>query len=545
MKPTLPPAALAAAAGLLMLACGPARQVAPAPGGEGQPRHGGSLSVRMPTDMFDFDTTYVGQSTPNSWGTGLGHVNLLDFKVGPDVGYADAILTPELAERWEVSPDAKTFTFHLRKGVKYQEKAPVASREITSADVKWSFEYISRTGEFATKNLPKSQGDWMFTTLEGVDTPDPSKVAVRFKAPFAPFVYYAASERLNPIYPREVYEQDGNFKAKLIGPGAFQLDDAATQRGARWTFKKNPGYWEAGKPYLDEVRFLPIPDDGTAQAAFQTKQIDLLDMDLSLQAADDLAKARPDGVMYRYPSPTPMQLFWNVQRPPMNDYRVRQAIALAIDRDEFIKTFTGGQGTWAISGALAGVFSQEELRGIQKFDPERARQLLREAGYTDTFSIEMNYPGKAYGDQFITEMELLQAQLRKIGIQLVFKSQDKEAFSASKKTGEYFINLTRSANLEGDIADWVFSMYHQDSRQNNYHVKDPQLTARLEAMQGITDGAKRKEEVRAISKYVYDKGWGLSIYHGMEHNFWTNQLKNYAPNFWKKGPPVVNSWLER
>lgn len=532
------------AAALMALACGPARQAAPTETSD-QPKPGGTLTVKMPTDMFDFDTTYVGQSTPNSWAGGWAHIHLLDFETGPKVGYADAILKPELAERWEVSPDARTFTFHIRKGVKFADKAPVNGREITASDVKWSFEYISRTGELADKKLPKSQGDWMFTGLEAIETPTPNTVVVRYKQPFAPFLYYAASERLNPIYPKEQFEQDGHFKNRVLGAGAFVHDAAATQKGNRWVFKKNQSYFEAGKPYLDEVRGLVLSDDATALAAFQTKQLDVMEAEITIQGADDLIKARPDGVMYRFPSPTPMQLFWNTQRPPITDERVRKAIALAVDRDEFIKAFTNGQGTWAISGALDGIFTQEELRSLQKFDPERAKQLVREAGYPDGLTLEMNYPGKAYGDQFISEMELLQAQLRKVGINLTFKSQDKEAFSASKKTGEYVINLTRSANLEGDIADWVFSMYHQDSRQNNYHVKDPELTKRLEAMQGIADPAKRKEEVRAISRYVYDKSWGLSIYHGIEHFFWAPGLKNFAPHFWKKGAPVINAWLDR
>ena len=270
MKPLLIGVAMPA------LACGPAQQAAQTTASE-QPKYGGALTVRMPTDMFDFDTTYVGQSTPNSWASGLAHIQLLDLESGPNVGYAEAILKPELAERWEVSPDARSFTFHIRKGVKYADKAPVNGREITAADVKWSFEYISRTGA-DSKALPKSQGDWMFTALAGIDTPDPYTVAVRYKEPFAPFVYYAASERLNPIYPREIFQQDGSFKSRIVGAGAFQLDEPATQKGARWVFKKNPAYFDAGRPYLDEVRFLAIADDATATAAFQNIDVAVSDL---------------------------------------------------------------------------------------------------------------------------------------------------------------------------------------------------------------------------------------------------------------------------
>ena len=175
----------------LALACAPAERAAPAPG-EGKPKHGGVLNVRVNNDPFDWDLSYVGKSTPNGYGQVMGYNSLLGFEFGPDVKYEELILRPELAERWEVSPDAKAFTFYLRRGVKFANMPPVNGRELTSKDVKWSYEYWSRTGEFKDKKLPQGQLESFFEGLEAIETPDDYTVVVRFKEPFAPFLNYAA-----------------------------------------------------------------------------------------------------------------------------------------------------------------------------------------------------------------------------------------------------------------------------------------------------------------------------------------------------------------
>src|SRR5436190_2004608 len=109
---------LFAATGLLALtACGPAAQ-APQPGQqqEAAPRQGGVFRANTTIDPYDWDLSYNGKATGNGEALNMAYNSLLGFKAGADVGYNDAVLVPELAEKWEVSPDAKTFTFHLRKG---------------------------------------------------------------------------------------------------------------------------------------------------------------------------------------------------------------------------------------------------------------------------------------------------------------------------------------------------------------------------------------------------------------------------------------------
>lgn len=194
-----------AASAMLLAAC--AAPTAPAPsgqtgdGGTGQPKSGGALTVRVANDPFDWDLSYVGKSIPNGEGQAFIYNSMLGFKSGPDVKYDELILEPELAEKWTVSPDGKTFTFNLRQGVKFADKAPVNGRALTAADAKWSFEYWSRTGEFKDKKLPSAQFAWMYDGVQSITAPNPSTVVVTFEEPYAPFLNYAASD-FNPVVPR-------------------------------------------------------------------------------------------------------------------------------------------------------------------------------------------------------------------------------------------------------------------------------------------------------------------------------------------------------
>ena len=190
------------AAGLAAAACGGRKSSAPAPSASsgGKPRSGGVLKMAVPADPFNWDPTYAGPGLPNPYGTVLAYNSLLGYKTSPGMKYDELTLVPELAERWEV-PDPQTFIFHLRKGVKFAQQAPVNGRELTPADVKFSYEYWARAGAYS--KLPQSQYDLFFEGMTSVDMPDPSTAVVRFKAPFVPFLNYAAS-RFVPIVPHDL-----------------------------------------------------------------------------------------------------------------------------------------------------------------------------------------------------------------------------------------------------------------------------------------------------------------------------------------------------
>src|SRR5205823_4469181 len=138
---------------LLALACAPSQRPADSPS-SGGPRPGGVLKVRAGLDPHDWDITYSGKDNAN-FGRVFAQESLLRLANAPDSARRESIIRPLLAETWEVSPDARSFTFHLRKGATF---AP-GGRELTSDDVRWSMEYESRTGRFS--KLPAANVGWM------------------------------------------------------------------------------------------------------------------------------------------------------------------------------------------------------------------------------------------------------------------------------------------------------------------------------------------------------------------------------------------------
>ena len=531
---------------LALVACGPASAPSASPGsGSTDPKAGGQLNVRVHPDPFNWDITFS-KSTPNDDATTLTYSSLLGFELGPDLAYTDLIIQPELAEKWEVSPDAKTFTFHLRQGAKFHNLPPLNGREVTSADVKFSAEYRLRSGEFKDKKLPKAEVDYIYEGLQSVDTPDKYTAVLKFKDPFVPFLSYAASD-WNPIYGREIYDQDGNFQDKLIGAGPYMLDVAGSQKGSRWVFKKNPTYWDAPKPYLDSIRWLVLNEDSTAYAAFQTKQLDILHQGIDFDDAKDVQKQSPQAVSFKYMQPRANQLYLSqepARKSPVMDQRVRQAISLATDRDEIGKVFMGGEGEWALPGSMYGFFTQEEVKKIYKYDPEEAKRLVIQAGYPNGATLEWFWPNDEDSTS-VSMGQLLQAQWKKAGINVELKFLDKTDQRAKRRQADFDVDIGLGlGGLHDDPDSLQYGRYHSKSTNNNGHVRDPELDKRLEATRQEVDPAKRRELFRETSKYIAEKAWTVELLYRPQWAFWHPYVKNYKPNFGSKGDYWM-LWLDK
>lgn len=528
---------------LLSLGCTGLQRPAGTPSeGERAPKYGGALNLRLEADISNLDPAQA-QSSESRFVGERAYNGLLAFKSGPDIKYeAAAVLKPQLAERWEASPDARTYTFQLRRGVKFADLPPVNGRELTSSDVKFSLEYSGMIGPFKDAKFLVPTNAVKLEGLDRVETPDPYTVVLHFKEGFAPFLSYAATPEL-AILPREIYEQDGHFKNRAVGTGPWQLDPASGQVGTRMVWKKNPSYWDTGKPFIDEVRDIILPDQAAVTAAFLAKQLDVLADRSSRPELDSIRTANPTATVQEWLQDAPFRIFWNVNRPPMNDVRLRKAISLGLDRDEFIRTLTGGKGQWAAAGTDPKTFTQEELRQMLRHDPQEARRLLSEAGYPPGFVLETVW-SPDYGD--LQEVELLQAQMKRIGLDVVIKPGAKADVSSIRKSGNYTLTTLDGGQLPApDIDIVLFGSFHPKSATNHYKVNDPALTALLEATRQHGDAAKRSEAVRSAARYINDHAIGAWVYYGIGFNYWQSRVQGYAPNWAIKAKPVPEMWLDK
>ncbi len=503
-----------------------------------QPRRGGQFNLAVDIDPYNFDPT--GAPLQNGYWIELANQALLSIKHGDGVGYTDLVIQPGLAAKWE-TPDAQTFTFHLTPNVKWQNLPPVNGRALTSEDVKFSMEYQSRTGQFKDFKKFPSLNLTNYEGLDSVQTPDPSTAVIHFSAPFVPFLQHMSLER-NGIVAHEVFERDGDFIKTLAGTGMWQLDESASQHGSKWVMVRNPGYVQPDHPYIDKVNFLVIPDQSTCIAAFQTKQIDYLHQNkITPDTAPGIAKANPQAVDWPFNDVSGGLLFENVTRPPLNDMRVRQAMHLAIDRDAFLKSFSAGKGEWAIAGGRPGLFTHDEIHSMLKYDPQQAKQLLSAAGHPDGFDLEFHY-SPTRGTITTNKIQLIQSQLKAIGINVSLKSEDEATYSTTQRNGQYFLDYEAKPQV-GDIDAYIYYNWFSKSAGNFGRVADPELDALLKQQRQEVDPNKRNDVLRQAVKMIHDKAYYTAFIYGQNHFFWQPSIKNFAPNIAHIAPPIYDTWI--
>jgi peptide/nickel transport system substrate-binding protein len=335
----------------------------------------------------------------------------------------NAVPSPELAERWEVSSDARVYTFHLRRDVRWHDDVP-----LTSDDVRFSFERVLLEYHARTRGA-------LAGALAGIDTPDDHTVVFRFHEPYA-----ALLQQLNvteaPILPRHVYEVDDLTNAAVnlrpVGSGPFRFVEYVIDD--RVVLERNPDYFRADLPYLDRLVFRVIPDDNTRLLALERGEVDYVG---GVPAGEiERVEALPELTLHSVDSGAGggfcvMTMAFNLERGAFTDTRVRTAFAHAIDREQLLEQVLFGNGrvaTGPIHSGLSAFYT--DAVSTYAVDPERAEALLDAAGYprdangTRLSATFMHFPAFGrYG-------EVLRQNLARIGVTLELVPLDRAAFVA-------------------------------------------------------------------------------------------------------------------
>ncbi len=319
--------------------------------------------------------------------------SIYDTLVEPD---QTGKIVPALAESWTVSPDSLTWTFTLRKGVVFHNGDPLTSR-----DVKATFDRI-RNEAFAS---PKRNE---FQAIGSIETPDDYTVVMKLSKPYAPFIAALASG-WGAILPASLIEAGHNFDAEPVGTGPFKLVEWI--RDNKIVLTKNPSYRMKALPELDSVVFQVIPERAVQVQGLLAGQIDALEY---LDAEDlPLLESNPDVVVTKRLSSLILVMAMNCSRPPLNDPRVRQAINYAVDKQKVLDVAYGG-GQPGSTFMDTGNAYYKDFTSLYPYNPDKARQLLKEAGVTSDTVLTMYLPQNY--DLHVKAGELLQEMLSKVGL---------------------------------------------------------------------------------------------------------------------------------
>jgi peptide/nickel transport system substrate-binding protein len=367
---------------------------------------------------------------PAGWVAGLNisnpavivSVNLFDGLIT----YDDALKpVPQLARAWEEAPDRKTVTFHLRDDVKWHDGQP-----FTSADVQYSLMEVTKRFH--------PRGGATFATLDAVDTPDAHTAIFRFSSP-VPAMWAALGGFETQILPKHLYAGSppltNPLNAKPIGNGPYKFVE--WQRGNYVALERNPDYWDkTNPPHFERIVFRIIPDAGARLSALQSGDLRYAPTDAV--SLPDLARLRNDKrfvVSSRaFDGIAPICFFdFNLRRKPFQDLRVRQAFAHAIDREALARIVWYGLAKPA-QGPIPSYQTQFFKADLPqyKFDPARAEALLDAAGLKrggDGVRLRVNNLPLPFGNQYTLTAQFIQAQLRRIGVELQLVATDVPTFN--------------------------------------------------------------------------------------------------------------------
>ncbi|MBT1170614.1 ABC transporter substrate-binding protein [Bifidobacterium sp. SO4] len=387
-----------------------------------------------------------------------------------------------LAKTWEISEDRKSFTAHLRSGVKFSDGS-----EFTSEDVKSSFKY------YATHS--SSTGDYEGMTI---DTPD--DLTVRINWPDSQPVI--ESKICNVAISSTELLDSGQVNDTPIGTGPYVLDSGKTTRGSVYTFTKNKDYWNSDLYPYENLEIKVIEDSTAAISALQAGQIDgtLINMSDIKQVEGFGAKVEQfEGITTRLLLTDHL----GEKIPALGDVRVRQAINMVFDKEAMVKSLFGGYGEPTAQVFRKGTAAYiENLKDPYPFNVEKAQKLMKEAGYEDGFEIEL----PTMTGQGLEELiPYVVQQLAKINITVKQVPLSGANAISDLLSGTYPVVFWRLGNL-GNAKQQVQVEMDSSGYWNLEHQKDDYVDSRWKEL-ATADDATAKKLLQEINQYVIDQAW--------------------------------------
>ncbi|MDT5286193.1 MAG: peptide/nickel transport system substrate-binding protein [Mycobacterium sp.] len=425
--------------------------------------------------------------------------NVFDTLVEPD---ANLEMRPALAESWTVSSDQLTWTFHLRKGVTFQDGSP-----FTADDVVYSYRRII---DEKLANVDK------FSAVTDVSAPDDDTVLIRVKQPTPNLLTNLGGFKGMAIVQRKNVES-GQIATHPVGTGPFAF--ASQKSGDSIMLAANPHYW-GGRPKVPGVTFRFISEPSTALSALQAGEIDWTDSIPTQRVAqlkndDSIKLAVTPGNDYWY-------LALNEAREPWKDARVRQAIAYAIDRKAIVQATSYGTAT-ANQLAIPQGNPWYTPYDTYRYDIEKAKSLLAEAGAspeTLDMLVTSEYP------ETVTAAQVIADNLKPLGITVNIRTVDFATWLDEQNTGNFdMLMMGWLGNIDPD--DFYYAQHHTDGSSNAQKFSNPDVDRLLDAGRVETNQQARHADYAKAATIIADQVSYLYLYNPSVIQAWTTNLSGY------------------
>jgi peptide/nickel transport system substrate-binding protein len=445
-------------------------------------------------------------------------------------------LEPALATEWKSSEGGKVWTFTLRSGVKFHDGTDFDAEAVKfNVERWWDADHPSRQGkpfEVWNKFFGGAKGT-PDSLLEAVEVVNPTTITFRLAKPFVVFPSVIGSGYFGIASPTAVAQAGkayGTPSSGAVGTGPFKFKE--WKPNDRVLLEKNPNYWQAGLPKSNQLAIRIVPDPSARLAQLKAGQLDF-----TVALAPDQKKeidADPNLQSLTRPSFNVAYLALNPSYKPFSDVRVRRAVAYAINRPQLVQAFWGELGrhdphflpevfSWAHSAAIAPY----------PYDPEKAKQLLKEAGFANGFDLELYYMpvSRDYYPTPKPVAEAFLADLSAVGIRVTLKTKDWAAYLADRnKPPGYQAFMLGWVGDYGDPDNFYYPLFAPNSTADLGGWKNEQIAGLLDQARATADQKQRAKLYAQVDEILHREVVRLPIAHSEPLVAKRKSLEGWTPS---------------
>lgn len=448
-----------------------------APAGADTPKQGGTLMVGLAQDPLMVDPIRTGSFTERQFATPV-------YETLFDIG-EDGKPYPFLAEKYEVSEDQKTYRITLRPGIKFHDGTPLNAEAVVAN--------LERTRN--PDNRCRCLGT--LQEIDDVKALDELTVEIQLSQPNAALPTVLADAGGTMVSPTAFKADATRINTNPVGTGPFKFVEWV--RGSRYVVEKNPDYWQPGLPHLDKLVFHGIQNTVTLETSFQSGQMDMIFQPSHRFVAQMKTNKRASVL-----SPKGFGtdgVYMNQKSPPLDDVRVRTAIAHAMNRELLVKTLAHGVPTLAYSPFGAGIDVDQPTDVYPKYDLDKAKALVADYGKPVQFTLQFN--NSPANNQLA---QSLQAMWNEAGIKANLEPLDQNRLVQNMTSKQYQASLFRwtgRADPHSNTYGFFHSQFADVTPSQNYGgYANPKADELLDQGMNTLDPAKRKAIYGELAKVL-------------------------------------------
>lgn len=495
----------------------------------------GTLHIAWTADVqtLDVQTTSADYEIPMNV-----YDRLFEIKLNDD---GSTQLVNSLVKDYTVSDDGLTYNFTLRDDVKFSDGTPLTADDVAFSLIRLLGLDTSVNTDFAScikgaEDYIAKEGYSYDDTLEGIKVQDDTHLTITLAYPFAGFLYELATPPCS-IHSKAAVEAAGDsygsdYKS-AIGSGPYMITGWTRDSGMQLTL--NPNYW-GETPNVKNVDIQIVPDASTMSMMFQNGELDILDCDFldssvvestyKTQYADKIVTANRLATTY---------FILNEDNEYLQDVNVRKAIQMAIDRQSILDTVYSGEGNLCDGIYPKGLIGYtEDNQGWLKYDPDGAKKLLTDAGYSDgEISFEMALDSSDSSNTSLV-LQMIQANLQAVGINTEIKSYDEASWLDLRKSGEMQSFVGTWIADFNDPDNFIYTFFGNDDKTKirSINYKDEDTMKRVQAARAITDDDERNAEYDALEKKIVEDDAAWVPLFNRTHLFVTSdRVSSFTPHW--------------